>query len=138
MASPLPGGSKVVIQTWCLWWEYYGILKKNNDFVDLVSPKTPEKGEESNNKKKTMIYHYWNEIGSQRWSSNLNYRIKGKKLLWEKAKFIFTRSSWSFFFFFFPGIYFINPWRIISNCCLSHEVAAKSKKFLSWRTNWAF
>lgn len=56
MASPLPGGSKVVIQTWCLWWEYYGILKKNNDFVDLVSPKTPEKGEESNNNKKKLWY----------------------------------------------------------------------------------
>lgn len=72
MASPLPGGSKVVIQTWCLWWEYYGILKKNNDFVDLVSPKTPEKGEESNNKKKNYDISLleWN------WESKMELKFK--------------------------------------------------------------
>ena len=34
MASPVLGGSRVVIQTWCLWWEYYCILKENSDSVE--------------------------------------------------------------------------------------------------------
>lgn len=51
-----------------------------------------------------MIYYYWNQIQSQRWGSNLDYRTKKKKLLHEQGKFTMT-SPWTFF----PGIDFYKP-----------------------------
>lgn len=49
-----------------------------------------------------------------------------------KAKLIFTVTS---HFLFFPGIYFYKPLKDHSNYYLSHEVAAKAKKFLFSKKN---
>lgn len=93
-----------------LWYKYgahdgniIAFLKKNKYFVKLSSPKVNKK-DEKGNKKKPMIYYYWNEILSQRWGLNLDYATKEKGLLHEqgKARFYYDFST----VFFFSGMYF--------------------------------